>query len=163
MGRRLKKEKETRYCKECGGEIPKSFRVDAQYCSKKCGNNFRNKKHYKLHPDEYKNKRLRDNSNVEKRIFYRVKSRALKNNIPFDLDLEDIVVPEVCPVLGIPLFTAPGQGHNQINSPSVDRINPKLGYVKGNVRIISNRANLLKSNAEVWELEAVLEDLKCLV
>jgi predicted DNA binding CopG/RHH family protein len=149
-------------CKECGNKIPSSFRSDAKYCSVQCGNNFRNKKHYKLHPEQYKEKRKKDNSNVSKRILSRVKSRAAAKNIPFNLDVSDIVVPDVCPVLGIEIFTQPGLGTNQPNSPSLDRMVPELGYVKGNVRVISNRANLLKSNAEIWELEAVLEDLKCL-
>lgn len=36
-------------------------------------------------------------------------------------------------------------------------------FFTGNVRVISSRANLLKNNAEIWELEKVLEDLKCLI
>ena len=46
------------------------------------------------------------------------------------------------------------------NSPSLDRIRLELGYVKGNVRVISGRANLLKNDATIEELEAVLGDMK---
>lgn len=49
------------------------------------------------------------------------------------------------------------------NDPSVDRIIPELGYTKGNVRVISNRANLLKNNASIEEIELVLEDLRRLL
>jgi hypothetical protein len=46
------------------------------------------------------------------------------------------------------------------DSPSLDRIDPSKGYVKGNVRVISARANLLKNDATVGELTLVLEDLR---
>ena len=47
-----------------------------------------------------------------------------------------------------------------MNSPSLDRIRPQLGYVAGNVRVISNRANHLKSNGTISEFEAVLAYMK---
>jgi hypothetical protein len=91
----------------------------------------------------------------------RIRSRAKRSNIPFEIDESDIIIPEYCPILNIKLNFNVGKGRkNWRDSPSLDRINPSLGYVKNNIRVISNRANLLKSNAEVWELEAVLNDLK---
>lgn len=147
-----------RKCLVCEEEIPEAKRIDAIYCSDDCGKKRRQKRHYNKNRDLYKSKREYYNELADRRILSRVKSRAKKGNIPFNLTLEDIVVPETCPVLGIKIY--PSQCKNPPNSPSVDRINPELGYIKGNVRVISNRANLLKSNAEVWEIEAVLEDLK---
>lgn len=47
-----------------------------------------------------------------------------------------------------------------MGSPSLDRIDSSKGYVKGNVRVISARANMLKNNATVEELTLVLKDLK---
>jgi hypothetical protein len=44
--------------------------------------------------------------------------------------------------------------------PSLDRIDNNKGHVKGNVRMISYRANVLKSDATVEELTLVLADLK---
>lgn len=88
--------------------------------------------------------------NPEKYIISQAKFRANKNNIPFDLEVEDITIPEVCPILGISIFF--GEGSVKPHSPSLDRINPKLGYVKGNVQIISQRANQLKGNASPEEL-----------
>jgi len=75
--------------------------------------------------------------------------------VPFDLLLEDIVIPESCPILGIPLVRAVGLMTD--NSPSVDRIIPDLGYVKGNIAIISNRANRIKTNATASEIRAVAD------
>lgn len=43
------------------------------------------------------------------------------------------------------------------NSPSVDKIIPQLGYVKGNVQIISNRANIMKNDATLEDVKALLK------
>lgn len=94
-----------------------------------------------------------------KKMLARTKSRATARGIPFNLALEDIVVPEKCPVLGIRLDHTGGQSEKS-NSPSLDKIVPSLGYVKGNVRVISHRANMLKNNASVEEMELVLADLR---
>ncbi len=53
-------------------------------------------------------------------------------------------MPEVCPVLGIPLFVRDGKVGP--NSPSLDKIVPELGYVTGNVKVISNLANNIKQD-----------------
>lgn len=89
------------------------------------------------------------------------RARAKKQGIPFDLELTDIVIPEVCPVLGIPLMV--GEGKNCPNSPSLDKIIPEKGYVKGNVCVISFRANILKRDGLLWELELVTEYVRKMV
>ena len=76
------------------------------------------------------------------------KSRAKKQNLEFNLDEEDIIIPEFCPVLGVKLVNS--QGKKSHFSPSVDRINNNLGYIKGNIKVISWRANWLKSNSNVF-------------
>lgn len=78
--------------------------------------------------------------------------RALKRGLPFDLVSGDIEVPAFCPVLGIPLFRAVGASAQGPNSPTLDRVVPDLGYVRGNVRVISSRANQIKSDATPAEL-----------
>lgn len=83
---------------------------------------------------------------VEK-ILARVKGRAVRKGIPFTLELSDIIIPEVCPVLGRPFI----YGHHDWTY-SLDRIKPELGYVKGNVVVISNRANMMKSTATTEEI-----------
>lgn len=72
--------------------------------------------------------------------------RAKKEGRPFDLTAEDIVVPDRCPLLGIPLVRSSGLGAKP-NSPSVDKVIPELGYVRGNVRVISYLANAMKNSA----------------
>jgi hypothetical protein len=86
------------------------------------------------------------------------KSRAYKNNIEFSLMKEDVVVPEFCPILNIKMIR--NKIHPKSNSYSLDRINPKKGYIKGNVQVISHRANQIKSNATIEELELLLAYLK---
>lgn len=83
------------------------------------------------------------------------KRNAKEKNVPFDLREEDIPVSSYCLVLGMPLKV--GDGRRTDASPSLDRIVPERGYVRGNVRVISWRANNLKSNATIEELRAVLQ------
>lgn len=65
------------------------------------------------------------------------------------------MVPSHCPILGLPLFVMVGTKGGGPNSPSLDKIEPSRGYVPGNVIVISNRANRLKSDASVEELRAI--------
>jgi len=87
-------------------------------------------------------------------LWWNARNRAKANGIAFDLRIEDIVVPETCPVLGIPLVIANGFARD--GSPSIDRIDPSKGYVLGNIAIISHKANTIKSNASCSELRCVL-------
>lgn len=108
---------------------------------------------------EYK-RRWFNNAKTEQRMLYRTRSRAKAAGIPFDLVVQDITVPEVCPVLGIPLVRHQGKKGYHPDSPSLDRKVPALGYVKGNVVVMSARANLLKNDASLAELEAVVSYLR---
>lgn len=87
-----------------------------------------------------------------------LKKRARDKRLPFNLEISDLMLPDACPVLGIKLMNNRGKAKD--NSPSVDRIAPSLGYTKGNVCIISHRANMLKNSASVAELEAILKYVK---
>lgn len=86
------------------------------------------------------------------------KSRAKKKQLPFTIEQTDIQIPDVCPVLGIPLVMKAGGRQN--GTPTVDRIKPELGYVKNNVTVISWRANRLKNDATLEELQAVVNYMK---
>lgn len=74
-------------------------------------------------------------------LLERARERAARLGLPFNLRRCDVVVPPVCPVLGVPLATG---SERSSGSPSLDRIRPVQGYVRGNVRVISDRANRLK-------------------
>jgi hypothetical protein len=84
-------------------------------------------------------------------LYGSAKSRATGKNREFSIELEDICIPPICPVFLTPMI-----------SPSIDRIDSSKGYIKGNIRVISRRANILKNNATVEEMRMVLADLICL-
>ena len=139
----------TKECLSCG-QLFKYLSRKKVFCSNNCRSVYNAKNKTRLDWEE---------NNRSKKMLYRVKHRAKRLGIPFDIEECDIDIPETCPVLGIKIEVARGKGYSD-SSPSLDRIIPSKGYVKNNVRVISNRANLLKNNATVEELEMVLDDLK---
>lgn len=84
-----------------------------------------------------------------KELWSRARKRAQKRGVPFTIQPDGIVLPKQCPVIGIPLVVGGGRSSN---SPSLDRIDPLRGYVAGNVRVICDYANRLKSNLSPEEL-----------
>jgi len=102
-----------------------------------------------------KYRRLAPNS----RILTMAKYRARLKGLPFNLELADIVIPKTCPVLGIPLLVSE-TGRQNDYSPSLDRIIPSKGYVRGNVMVISSRANVIKNCGTVEEHERVIAYIK---
>jgi hypothetical protein len=89
----------------------------------------------------------------------KAKARAAKRDYPFDLAPEDLFpLPSHCPVLGIELdYGLKGVARANGNSASLDRLDPIKGYTKGNVIVISNRANTLKNNGTATEHLAIAE------
>lgn len=77
--------------------------------------------------------------------------RAKKAGIPFTITAADITIPEFCPVFGV-LLT---RGNSDECNPEIDRIVNDLGYVPGNVLVISRRANRLKSDATLAEMQTL--------
>lgn len=86
-------------------------------------------------------------------LLYGAFARSKSKNLEFSLVLLDIVIPKFCPVLGIPLRYGIGKAID--NSPTIDRIDNSKGYTKENIVIISYRANRIKSNATIKELEQI--------
>ena len=89
------------------------------------------------------------------RMLWNARQRAKEFGVPFDLTKEDIVIPERCPLLGVKLRVADGQVDD--NSPTLDRIIPWLGYVRGNVVVVSWRANRIKNDASAAELRQIAD------
>jgi hypothetical protein len=89
------------------------------------------------------------------------KQRAYKTGVPFDLSNAFVrsIIPDVCPVFKTP-FTFIGGKKMRLDSPTLDRIRPELGYVVGNVAVISAKANAIKSSATVDEIQAVADWLR---
>lgn len=51
-------------------------------------------------------------------------------------------------------------GDSRDSAPSIDRIIGEFGYVKGNVSVISHRANKLKSDATLEEMRLILAHME---
>lgn len=82
----------------------------------------------------------------ERRILKAAKQNARVKGIDFNLEESDIIIPDICPAL---------KTQFEYRSPytaSIDRIDPTKGYIKGNIQIISKKANLMKNNATREEL-----------
>lgn len=87
-------------------------------------------------------------------LFEGAKRRARLEGLPFTITIDDIVIPETCPVLSIPIIL--GQPANDPHLPSLDKFDPALGYTPDNITVMSLRANSIKKNATVEEVQALL-------
>lgn len=86
-------------------------------------------------------------------ILTNIRTRAKLAGVPFDLDASDLTPPDVCPVLGIKMTP---YAHGRCDTaPEVDRLVPEKGYVRGNVSVISRRANRIKDNGSAEEHERI--------
>ena len=96
-------------------------------------------------------------------LWRHLKKSAKERGIEFDLtpsDITDIGIPLTCPILGFPIYFHRDQA--QDDSISFDRIDSSLGYTRDNVVIISLRANKLKSDATLQEMEKIVNFYKLL-
>ena len=105
-----------------------------------------------LKDKSYRCQYLRDwkSNNREKNLFQQARYRAKTKNISFDIEVSDIIIPETCPILGLPLKKS--IDGNRDLSPSLDRIDNAKGYIKGNIQVISAKANTMKHNADKEDL-----------
>ena len=87
----------------------------------------------------------------EELIWDRSKQSAQQRGLEFNLDIEDIIIPEYCPLLNIKL-TFKFTPETRDSYYSIDRIDSNKGYIKGNVQIISLKANTMKNSATQEEL-----------
>lgn len=147
-------------CKKCDYRNKEEWRTDNR---DRVNRNERERK--KVSPvakDKQKRDKAKERAKKSEDHSYRLwcyaRSRYNKYGVPFDIEPEDIVVPEFCPVLGVKLEK--GEGTVQHCSPSLDRIIPALGYVKGNIVVVSHRANTMKNDATVAQLGMLYEFYK---
>lgn len=96
--------------------------------------------------------------NKERSLLYSSRKRAKFKGLEHNIELEDIIIPEFCPLLGLTLTRNP-EGL-QANSPTLDRIDSTKGYIKGNVWVISHRANTIKNNSSIEEFGMIFTNWK---
>lgn len=83
------------------------------------------------------------------------RSWAKKRGIEFSIEDSDFEPVYFCPLLPHIKFNfSNGDGFRE-DSMSLDRIDPTKGYVKGNVQLISQKANQIKNNATLGEFEEI--------
>jgi hypothetical protein len=139
-------------CRSCGVEKP----LNEYYAAprNKDGKVSNCKSCYKQIRKDYK---IPTTYTPEQKMLKRSQSRARKKGFEHNIELSDIHIPDKCPLLNIPLVV--GTECATDNSPSLDRIDPNMGYVKGNVWVISNKANSIKNNATSEELTLIARNL----
>lgn len=153
----------TRQCNICKNTKPLSqmFRSASGWYRKCCNNCYETNiseeiKNRDLKTKETRriNERNRHRKNPIHFIWKAAKARAKKNNLQFNIDESDIIIPEYCPVLGIKIEKSIGNSTD--NSPTLDKIIPELGYIKNNICVISWRANILKRDGKLYEFEKII-------
>lgn len=139
-------------CQRCGTTTRYAGSRGCVACAK------RRYRHLRDRLTKYGRDYYRERRTTAERLFHAAKHRARRRGLPFELSLVDIVVPEVCPVLGLRLAVSDAEKRGASDhSPSLDRVDNRLGYVPGNVIVVSWRANNLKSDATPAELRAVAD------
>jgi len=83
-----------------------------------------------------------------------IKGRAKNQGLPFNLEYDDLTPPKLCPVFNVEIGRIePHSNNSKRFSISIDRIIPEKGYVKDNIQIISQLANVMKHDASIDELK----------
>ncbi|QIG73052.1 postulated decoy of host sigma factor protein [Rhizobium phage RHph_N3_19] len=144
-------------CCTCGVEVERQIKgtnrskVKCHPCQQVRKNNWQKTKP-RYQPTEEQKIKYRENRDRKREedpqdyILRKLQSSSKRRNSEFDLEKEDIIIPEVCPVFGTPFEIGTRY------APSVDRIDNSKGYVKGNVQIMSWMANSMKNSASVEQL-----------
>lgn len=136
-------------CHECRR---KKYREDENYRQKALK---RAKEFYQKNREkELALNKKRYEENLSKMLWASARTRAREKNLPFDITPEDIVIPKYCPVFGFELKI---RTKDRMAAPSIDRIIPEKGYVKGNIIVVSFKANTMKSNATLEEIKQLYD------
>jgi hypothetical protein len=161
---------ELRFCRRCGVDKPimefdhrsgnRSHQVKSwcHVCTRAYYNARMPEYYHRNSATIIANKKARHHANPLNILFGTAKRRAKRDDLLFTITKDDIRIPELCPLLGIPLKVhcgRPGDG-----SPTLDRIDNTKGYIPGNVWVISYKANTIKSNASLQELEMLVNNLR---
>lgn len=138
-------------CKSCRREYRKDIKRGYQKTyyqkNKKYYQNL-NKEFFDNNPEYHKKWNRRK---PENRLLMNARKRARERGLEFNLELSDINIPTNCPILKVPMVIGTP------TAPSIDRIDSSKGYIKGNIKIISKRANTIKSDGTIEEHKAIIE------
>lgn len=134
------------YCRKCCSEKSKLRYVDRVAANK------RNQVYY------YGTSAISYRADPRKWLFNAAKKRAKKRGLEFSITLDDIVFPQTCPIFNTPLdILIQDRKASYLNAASLDRIDNSKGYIKGNVSVISRKANRVKSDLSVDQIKSLLQ------
>lgn len=160
------------HCPVCNRDLPyykfivaRKSHTGRMWCCKECfgnkpnisDNNFRKEFDTGFKKLIYSQKRESRLRNFVHSMWKAAKSRAEKKELEFNIEESDIIIPETCPLLGIKLEF--GTKVNYDASPSLDRIDNIKGYIKGNIWVISKKANTMKNSASLQELQTFCKNI----
>lgn len=94
-------------------------------------------------------------------LWKQAKQRAKERGLQFEISVDDIIIPDKCPITGIPLSVSDGLWSN--TSPSLDRIDNSKGYTPGNIAVISFLANNFKADYGLAEMEHISSHIDDLI
>lgn len=154
---------ETRQCINCGNtwvvEVKNNtHNSKIKYFCSECNVKLQRKDKDKIcrlkvegfHEKEKEDRRLSYKRNIIHNMISNAKERALKKNLDFNLEDNDINIPELCPLLQVPFIL--GEKGNYEYTPTIDRIDNTKGYTKDNIWVITKKANSMKNSATLDEL-----------
>ena len=169
----------TKVCRDCGRELSldmfykngTGYRPECKDCKKKAeveyrANNLeavreRYRKRYHKNRDKEIASMKKYQAKLKETNYFKFsimnkKKTVLREGILWDLDEEYLrdIFTGVCPVFGCAIHVG---GVKDDCKAELDRLVPSKGYVKGNVRWISRRANRIKSDATIDELKKILK------
>lgn len=159
-----------RTCRTCDQELPvtafwkQANRSDGLFAECKACNTSRQRAWVDGNREQYQRANQRASRKMRsadprKQLLVYTRRRSLARGLDFTITEDDVVIPAVCPILGIELrstFGSGGKPGGDAGSPSIDRIDNQRGYVPGNIVIVSWRANRIKSDATLAELKALV-------
>ena len=141
-------------------DISKKSKTGRVWCCKNCYSNLTITSDIRTvrrkYDEEFKtrvNKTKRESRlrNYVHAMWKAAKTRAESRGLEFNIEESDIINPETCPILECPIKFGTKEDYNY--SPSLDRIDNSKGYVKGNIMVISKKANTMKNSASLEELQ----------
>lgn len=132
-------------CVECHKEDGEKYRKNNKEKIKK----YSKENRHKYYSTENRRKKYREN--VESELLNHARNRAKQKKLDFNLERCDIIIPELCPVFGIQIGF-----HAKQSVPTLDRIDNNKGYIKGNIQVISSKANRLKNNGTIEDFKKII-------
>lgn len=127
---------------ELAKEQDRVYREKYPETVKRCSKNYKRKHKQKPHSPQYM-------------MLANARARAKRENYPCSITMKDIIFPKFCPITNLELRF--NKGKTAEDSYTLDKIIPELGYVPGNIRVISRKANRWKDNMTRENIQTLLD------